>query len=77
MIIDLGISLKTGIRVSSFVQMRGSVPTRWSQDVSKVVAKPAIIFDVSDPFHEIAGKSESFDYFSSRRIYNFNLFPYA
>ena len=56
MIIDLGVSLKNGIRVSSFVQMRGSVPSRWSQDVSKVVAKPAITFDLSDPFYEIAGK---------------------
>lgn len=59
MVIDLGVSLKSGIRVSSFVQIRGSVPARWSQDVSKVVAKPAIIFDVSDPFHEIAGKYSS------------------
>ncbi|CAB3223688.1 unnamed protein product [Arctia plantaginis] len=43
-------------RFSSFVQMRGSIPSYWSQDVSKMVPKPAISIDLSDPFAEIPGK---------------------
>lgn len=42
-------------RFSSFVQMRGSVPAHWSQDVSKMVPKPTIICDLSDPYVETAG----------------------
>ncbi|XP_051155990.1 polyphosphoinositide phosphatase isoform X2 [Leptopilina boulardi] len=42
-------------RFSSFVQMRGSVPSHWSQDVSKMVPKPTITCDLSDPFAETAG----------------------
>ncbi|XP_028173128.1 polyphosphoinositide phosphatase [Ostrinia furnacalis] len=48
-------SFKSG-RFSSFVQMRGSIPSYWSQDVSKMVPKPAISIDLSDPFAEIPGK---------------------
>lgn len=50
--------LKIGcfFRFSSFVQMRGSIPSYWSQDVSKMVPKPAISIDLSDPFAEIPGK---------------------
>jgi len=52
---DSGVSsLKAG-RFSSFVQMRGSVPAHWSQDISKMV-KPAIVFDLPDPFSETAGE---------------------
>ena len=40
---------------SSFVQMRGSVPAHWSQDVSKMVPKPTITCDLSDPYVETAG----------------------
>lgn len=47
-------SLSKG-RFSSFVQMRGSVPAHWSQDVSKMVPKPTIICDLSDPYVETAG----------------------
>lgn len=36
--------------------MRGSVPGLWSQDMSKMVPKPTISFDLPDPFHEISGK---------------------
>ncbi|KAG6453120.1 polyphosphoinositide phosphatase [Manduca sexta] len=43
-------------RFSSFVQLRGSIPSYWSQDVSKMVPKPAISIDLSDPFAEIPGK---------------------
>ena len=47
-------SLNNG-RFSSFVQMRGSVPGHWSQDVSKMVPKPTITCDLSDPYAETAG----------------------
>jgi len=47
-------SLSKG-RFSSFVQMRGSVPAHWSQDVSKMVPKPTITCDLSDPYVETAG----------------------
>lgn len=36
--------------------MRGSIPYYWSQDVVKMVPKPAINIDLSDPFAEIPGK---------------------
>lgn len=35
--------------------MRGSVPSHWSQDVSKMVPKPTITCDLADPFAETAG----------------------
>lgn len=41
--------------ISSFLQMRGSVPGLWSQDISKMVPKPTISFELIDPFHEIPG----------------------
>ena len=41
---------------TSFVQMRGSLPDRWSQDVTKIVAKPQIIQDYVDPYHEPTAK---------------------
>ncbi|CAL4066485.1 unnamed protein product, partial [Meganyctiphanes norvegica] len=43
-------------RFTSFVQIRGSIPSHWSQDVSKMVPKPPITFDVMDPYGETAGK---------------------
>ncbi|XP_047509279.1 polyphosphoinositide phosphatase [Pieris napi] len=43
-------------RFSSFVQMRGSIPCFWSQDVSKMVPKPAISIDRSDPYAQIPAK---------------------
>lgn len=43
-------------RFSSFVQMRGSIPSYWSQDVVKMVPKPQITIDLSDPFAEIPAK---------------------
>ncbi|XP_063610918.1 polyphosphoinositide phosphatase-like [Penaeus indicus] len=48
-------SLQVG-RFTSFVQIRGSIPSHWSQDVSKMVPKPPITFDVMDPYAETAGK---------------------
>lgn len=43
-------------RFSSFVQLRGSVPGNWSQDISKMVPKPAISIDLADPFFQVAAK---------------------
>ncbi|KMR04853.1 polyphosphoinositide phosphatase [Lasius niger] len=51
---DSGVSSLSKGRFSSFVQMRGSVPAHWSQDVSKMVPKPTIICDLSDPYVETA-----------------------
>lgn len=45
-----------GNRFCSFVQMRGSVPSHWSQDISKMVPKPPISLDLPDPFCETSGK---------------------
>ncbi|XP_052867007.1 polyphosphoinositide phosphatase [Anopheles cruzii] len=45
-----------GGRMCSFTQLRGSVPSHWSQDVSKMVPKPQIAIDLSDPYGETAGK---------------------
>lgn len=45
-----------GHRLCSFTQMRGSIPSHWSQDVSKMVPKPSILLDLSDPFAETAAK---------------------
>lgn len=43
-------------RISSFVQMRGSIPGHWSQDIAKIVPKPTIAYDLSDPFVITPGK---------------------
>ncbi|XP_078036880.1 polyphosphoinositide phosphatase FIG4 isoform X2 [Augochlora pura] len=52
---DSGVSALSKGRYSSFVQMRGSVPGHWSQDVSKIVPKPTITCDLADPYVETAG----------------------
>ncbi len=41
---------------TSFVQMRGSIPSYWSQDISKMVPKPTIALDIIDPFYEAASR---------------------
>ncbi|KAK6187826.1 hypothetical protein SNE40_005765 [Patella caerulea] len=41
--------------ITSFTQLRGSVPLSWSQDVVKMVPKPAILLDKKDPYADIAG----------------------
>jgi len=41
---------------TSFVQMRGSVPFQWSQDISKIQPKPPIFIETQDPFAMTAGK---------------------
>ncbi|XP_018495844.1 polyphosphoinositide phosphatase [Galendromus occidentalis] len=42
-------------RFSSYVQMRGSVPAHWSQEVVKYVPKPQINIDIFDPYYAVAG----------------------
>ncbi|XP_030382883.1 polyphosphoinositide phosphatase [Scaptodrosophila lebanonensis] len=39
-----------GQRLCSFTQMRGSIPSHWSQDTSKMVPKPQIQLDICDPY---------------------------
>lgn len=41
---------------TSFVQLRGSLPDRWSQDATKIVPKPTITQDLVDPYHESTAK---------------------
>ncbi|XP_073975881.1 polyphosphoinositide phosphatase FIG4 [Rhodnius prolixus] len=54
---DMGVSSwPTCPRISSFVQMRGSVPGHWSQDTTKIVPKPTISYDIADPFAETPGR---------------------
>uniref|UniRef100_A0AAY4DM76 SAC domain-containing protein n=1 Tax=Denticeps clupeoides TaxID=299321 RepID=A0AAY4DM76_9TELE len=39
---------------SSYVQVRGSVPLYWSQDISTMMPKPPIRLDQADPFAHVA-----------------------
>src|SRR5699024_9369648 len=62
-------------RFSSFVQMRGSVPTCWSQQATHKITKPKpqISIDLKDPFYEAAGKHFNnllFDYGSPVIVLN-------
>ncbi|XP_046335599.2 polyphosphoinositide phosphatase-like isoform X2 [Haliotis rufescens] len=42
-------------KVTSFTQMRGSIPLFWSQDIAKMVPKPPIMLDKRDPYAHSAG----------------------
>ena len=53
---DSSVSHLTKGNVTSFVQLRGSVPAHWAQDVSKMVPKPPIFRELSDPNACTAGK---------------------
>lgn len=55
MVHDASISTFNQGRFTSYVQLRGSVPTHWSQDISKMVPKPPILLDLSDAFSQTAG----------------------
>lgn len=57
---DTGVSSIESPKFSSFVQMRGSIPAHWSQGITKMVPKPAISFDLSDPFAQAAGMNFMF-----------------
>ncbi|XP_023932242.1 polyphosphoinositide phosphatase [Lingula anatina] len=43
-------------RISSFVQLRGSIPLFWSHDLSKVMPKPPIQIDHTDPYGTAPGQ---------------------
>ena len=47
-------------RYTSYTQLRGSVPTHWSQDIAKMVPKPPILLDLSDAFSQTAGNYHKF-----------------
>jgi hypothetical protein len=53
---DSSISSLEKANVTSFVQIRGSVPGHWSQDTTPMVPKPQIFFQMSDPNSRTAGK---------------------
>ncbi|KAI8520730.1 phosphatidylinositol-3,5-bisphosphate 5-phosphatase [Branchiostoma belcheri] len=48
------LSLGSG-RYTAYVQMRGSVPLYWSQDITTMMPKPPIGLDLADPYAYIAG----------------------
>ncbi|CAL1282798.1 unnamed protein product [Larinioides sclopetarius] len=55
-VFDSSVSLLNAGNFTSFVQMRGSIPSQWSQDISKMVPKPPIALDIADPFCYVAGQ---------------------
>lgn len=55
-VFDSSVSLFQAGRFTSFVQMRGSIPSQWSQDISKIVPKPPIMLDLADPYCCYAGQ---------------------
>ncbi|GFQ96368.1 polyphosphoinositide phosphatase [Trichonephila clavata] len=55
-VFDSTVSPLTVGNFTSFVQMRGSIPSQWSQDISKMVPKPPIALDIADPFCYVAGQ---------------------
>ncbi|XP_056015815.1 polyphosphoinositide phosphatase-like isoform X2 [Ostrea edulis] len=54
-VIDSSVTFLEKTSVTSFVQIRGSIPLYWSQDVTKMVPKPPIMLDQSDPYAGAAG----------------------
>ncbi|XP_056620487.1 polyphosphoinositide phosphatase [Triplophysa dalaica] len=52
---DSSITSFTSGRFSSCVQVRGSVPLHWSQDISTMMPKPPIRLDQADPYSHVAG----------------------
>ncbi|KAM9005057.1 polyphosphoinositide phosphatase isoform X2 [Sarcophilus harrisii] len=51
---DASVMSFTAGSYSSYVQVRGSVPLYWSQDISTMMPKPPITLDQADPFAHIA-----------------------
>lgn len=45
-----------GQRICSFVQIRGSIPSHWSQNQQQKLTKPPISLDLTDPYAEAAGR---------------------
>lgn len=55
MVHDSGVSSLSEGHFTSFVQMRGSIPGHWRQEMGKMVAKPTITLDLYDPYAKTAG----------------------
>lgn len=55
MVHDSGVSSLSEGHFTSFVQMRGSIPGHWRQEMGKMVAKPTITIDLYDPYAQTAG----------------------
>lgn len=53
---DASVTFLKKASVSSFIQLRGSIPLFWSQDISKMVPKPQIVIDQADPYAYVAGQ---------------------
>ncbi|XP_077866108.1 polyphosphoinositide phosphatase-like [Saccoglossus kowalevskii] len=53
---DASVMSPTRGRYTSYLQLRGSIPGMWSQDISTMVPKPPIMLDIADPFAYIAGQ---------------------
>ncbi|MEQ2256632.1 phosphatidylinositol-3,5-bisphosphate 5-phosphatase, partial [Ilyodon furcidens] len=51
---DASVMSFTAGSYSSYVQVRGSVPLYWSQDISTMMPKPPIRLDQADPYANIA-----------------------
>uniref|UniRef100_A0A3P9KQH1 FIG4 phosphoinositide 5-phosphatase n=1 Tax=Oryzias latipes TaxID=8090 RepID=A0A3P9KQH1_ORYLA len=52
---DASVTSFTAGSYSSYVQVRGSVPLYWSQDISTMMPKPPIRLDQADPYAHVAG----------------------
>ncbi|XP_025098137.1 polyphosphoinositide phosphatase-like isoform X3 [Pomacea canaliculata] len=53
---DTSVTFLAHTKVSSYVQLRGSVPLFWSQDLNKMGPKPPITLDQRDPYASVAGR---------------------
>ncbi|XP_039603851.1 polyphosphoinositide phosphatase isoform X2 [Polypterus senegalus] len=53
-IYDASVTSFTSGSYSSYVQVRGSVPLYWSQDISTMMPKPPIRLDQADPYAHVA-----------------------
>ncbi|XP_034017719.1 polyphosphoinositide phosphatase [Thalassophryne amazonica] len=51
---DASVMSFTAGSYSSYVQVRGSVPLYWSQDISTIMPKPPIRLDQADPYAHVA-----------------------
>ncbi|KAF5893809.1 polyphosphoinositide phosphatase, partial [Clarias magur] len=51
---DASVMSITAGSYSSYVQVRGSVPLYWSQDISTMMPKPPIRLDQADPYAQVA-----------------------
>ncbi|XP_057617468.1 polyphosphoinositide phosphatase isoform X1 [Chionomys nivalis] len=54
LVCDASVMSFTAGSYSSYVQVRGSVPLYWSQDISTMMPKPPITLDQADPFAHVA-----------------------